>query len=249
MPELLGLPYSPWSEKARWALEARGVPYVSRPYAPLIGELALRRKLGRWRGPVSVPVLTTDDGEAIADSTAIARWADGRGAGPALFPAVHAAAIERWIARSEAGLAAGRGLSLRRVAGDREALREMVPRKVRGLIGPLAPAVGGFGIWRTLRKYGAAGIDAAGHAAALAGVLDELRAAIGGRAGAATLCGGFTFADVAMAQVLAFITPPAFGLRLGAASRRGFTDPDLAARYADLLAWRDAIYDAHRPRA
>ena len=63
-----------------------------------------------------------------------------------------------------------------------------------------------------------------------------------------TLLGRFTFADVAMAQVLAFVEPPLFGLRIGRASRRSFTDPGMRERYADLLAWRDAVYGAHRPR-
>jgi glutathione S-transferase len=62
MTELLALPFSPWSEKARWALDARGVPYDYRRYQPILGEPALRAKLRRARGPVTVPVLTTIDG-------------------------------------------------------------------------------------------------------------------------------------------------------------------------------------------
>jgi glutathione S-transferase len=40
--ELLGLPYSPWSEKARWPLDARRVPYKNVTYAPWVGEPLLR---------------------------------------------------------------------------------------------------------------------------------------------------------------------------------------------------------------
>ena len=32
MTELLGLPYSPWTEKARFALDVRRVPYTFRYY-------------------------------------------------------------------------------------------------------------------------------------------------------------------------------------------------------------------------
>ena len=63
-----------------------------------------------------------------------------------------------------------------------------------------------------------------------------------------TILGSFSFADIAAAQVLGFVSPPSFGLKLGKASARGFTDPELAAEYADLVAWRDALYEAHRPR-
>lgn len=243
MTELLGLPYSPWSEKARWALDARQVPYVSRVYSPLVGEPMLRVKLRKWRGTVTVPVLTTDGGEVIGDSAEIARWADGRGAGPpALFP--DDAAVAHWVEQSERGLAAGRALSLVRMLGDKEALAEMVPKNLRGALGGLAAKLGGFGVARTLRKYRAQDGEAA--EGELVAVLDELRRALG--SSPSTLLGKFSFADVAMTQVLAFVAPPKFGLRIGAASRRSFTDEAMSARYADLIAWRDAVYEAHRPR-
>jgi glutathione S-transferase len=247
--ELLGLPYSPWSEKARWALDIRGVPYVFRYYAPLVGEPALRWRLGRWRGPVSVPVLTDEDGRAIPDSAQIARWADERGRGPRLFPEGQDPTIARYIALSERGLEAGRSLSLHRLLGDEEGLAEMVPRGVRDLIGPLAPRLGSFGIRRTLHKYGSA--EVAPATATLDEVLAELRTALAARPGegAKTLLATPSFADIAMAQVLAFVRPPAFGLRVGAASRRSFTDPMFGERYPDLLEWRDALYDAYRPRS
>jgi glutathione S-transferase len=127
MTELLGLPYSPWTEKARWALDARGVPYEFRHYQPLLGEPALRAKLRRLRGRVSVPVLTDDAGAVVGDSADIARWADGRGEGPTFFPAEHADAIAEWVALSERALAAGRALALARVLEDDEALLELVP--------------------------------------------------------------------------------------------------------------------------
>jgi glutathione S-transferase len=242
MVELLGAHYSPWTEKARWALEIRGIPYTFRQYAPLIGEVGLRRKLGRWRGNVSVPVLTDEHGRAIADSAAIARWADGRGAGPRLFPAGQEAAVERFVALSERGLSAGRALSLRRVADDPTAASELVPRRLRKI--PGATWLGTLGVKRTLRKYGGHRGDVASHGADLAGVLDELRAALAGRR---FLVGDeLTFADLAMAQVLSFVTPPP-SLRLGPNSRRNYGNPDLAERYPDLLQWRDQLHAAHRP--
>ena len=63
-----------------------------------------------------------------------------------------------------------------------------------------------------------------------------------------TLLGSLTFADIAAAQVLGFVSPPAFGMKLGKATARGFTDPEFAVAYADLVTWRDALYEAHRPR-
>ncbi len=112
MTELMGISFSPWSEKARWALDVRRVPYNYRPYQPLLGEPALRWKLGRLTGRVTVPVLTTDDGSVLGDSAEIARWADQHGEGPRLFPSEHEAKIAHFIDLSERGLSAWRALSL-----------------------------------------------------------------------------------------------------------------------------------------
>ncbi|MFO0749658.1 MAG: glutathione S-transferase N-terminal domain-containing protein [Myxococcota bacterium] len=250
-PTLLHIAFSPWSEKARWALEARGVAYRSRHYQPLFGEPELRVRLRRWRGPVTVPLLVAD-GETLGDSFAIARWAAARGQGPDLFPPGSDEAMARWNALSERGLAAGRGLSLARVLESKDALRELVPKPLRRVLGPAGPVVAAGGVRRTLRKYGATRGD---HRAALVEVLDALRAglaAVAGRAdGARSLLPGhaFTYADIAMAQVLAFVTPPASGLRVGRHNRHAFTDAELAAGYADLLAWRDDLYTRHRGAA
>jgi glutathione S-transferase len=249
--ELLGLPYSPWSEKARWALEARGVPYASRLYQPLLGEPALRVKLRKFTGRVTVPVLTAD-GSVFADSADIARWADARGEGPTLFPQGADAEIARFVALSERGLDAGRGLALVRTLKSEEALLEMVPRATKKLLGRNAVRVAAFGIRRTLRKYGAAGAAGDALEPELTSVLDELRAAIASspsKETPKTLLASFSFADIAMAQVLAFVRPPTFGLKIKPANRASWENSDLATRYADLVAWRDAIYEAHRPRA
>ncbi|HRG97213.1 MAG TPA: glutathione S-transferase N-terminal domain-containing protein [Polyangiaceae bacterium] len=254
MVELLGLVYSPWTEKARFALDARRVRFRFRGYTPLLGEPGLRLKTRRPTGTVTVPVLTRDDGEVLADSLAIARWADTQGAGPRLFPPEREAEVVKFVDLSERALAAGRGLSLLRMLDDGEALKEMVPKALRRPLGPVATALGRAGVKRTLAKYGVRSASRAPHEAELGRCLDALREALAaappadGSGRPRTLLGELTFADIAMAQALAFVEPPAFGLRLGRAARRSFTDPALSARYADLVTWRDALYEAHRPR-
>jgi glutathione S-transferase len=249
MPELLALPFSPWSEKARWALDLRRVPYAYRIYQPIVGELALRTKLRRARGRVTVPVLTTDDGKVLDDSTHIARWADARGEGPTLFPAEHEAAIARFVELSERALDASRTLTLTRMLEDEEALAEMVPRPLQRLRG-IASRVGAFGIRRTLRKHARDRVTLDAHRGTLTAALDEIRGALahGAGDGPRTLLGVFTFADIAVSQAVTCAGPPAFGLKLRPASRRCWTDPEVRSRYEDLLTWRDALYDRYRPR-
>jgi glutathione S-transferase len=251
MNELLGLPYSPWTEKARWALDVRQVSYTFRHYQPLLGEPALRLKTRRFGGRVTVPVLTTADGRVLSDSMDIARWADGQGSGPRLFPAEREADVVRLVALSERALSAGRNLTLRRMLGDDLALSEMVPRSMRKAIGGLGVRIARAGIARTIRKYGASGRGPADDRRTLVEVFDELRATLAKTSASAgneprTLLGTLTFADLAVAQAVINARPPTSGLRMGEGSRRCFAEPGLSEQYADLVAWRDDLYQAFR---
>jgi glutathione S-transferase len=251
MNTLLHLPYSPWSERARWALDVRRVPHRLVTYQPLLGEPRLRVALRRLRGNVSVPVLFTDapDARVLADSFAIARFADAHGYGPRLFPgdAAGDAAIVRYNEASERALAAGRVLALRRVLASDAALMELVPRALGRPLGRAAIALSRFGIERTLRKYAAADRASADALATLREVLTELRTNLA--PSGKTLLGRFSYADITMAQTLVFVSPPetkAGHLRIAPANRAAFTDAALASEFADLVAWRDALYAEHR---
>ena len=71
---LVTIPISHFCEKARWALHRAGVDYVEQPHLQLI-HIAAARRAGGGR---SVPVFVAGDGEVVADSTDILRWADRR---------------------------------------------------------------------------------------------------------------------------------------------------------------------------
>ncbi len=239
--ELVALPYSPWSEKARWALDHHRVEYRERTYEPVIGELALRARV--WRGGrISVPVLF--DGNAIfEDSTVIARHAETIGSGAPLFPAAELGTIEHWIDAGERGLDAGRALSLARVLADDEALTELLPRPLRKT-GAVGRAIAAWGSRRTLRKYGGHLKAPADHERELRAVLDELRASLGGRP---TLLATFSFADIAASQILQFVAPVTWkSFRIGRATRRVFGAEEVARDYADLISWRDRLYATSR---
>ncbi|HTU94204.1 MAG TPA: glutathione S-transferase family protein [Solirubrobacteraceae bacterium] len=80
---LVTIPISHFCEKARWALHRAGVRYTEQPHLQLI-HIAAARRAG---GGTTVPVFVADDGEVIADSTDILRWADRRLAAPErLYP-------------------------------------------------------------------------------------------------------------------------------------------------------------------
>lgn len=236
-----GMTYSPYSEKARWALDHHRVPYRWGEHVPMIGELALRAHAGQWSGKVSVP-LAVDGDTVLRDSLSIAKHADSVGTGSPLFP--DAAAMETWNARSDAGLNAGRVLFLARSVGDRAALRESLPGWVpgfmRGMMTPTAAQATRF----LARKYdtGAVALGAAKHA--MRDALGTLRAALKGRD---TVLAGFSYADVAMAVILQMVSPvDSTYIPLGPERRRAWTEPTLAKEFADLVEWRDALYAKRR---
>ena len=248
MLELLSIPYSPWSEKARWALDACGLEYATRPYQPLVGEPALRVLLRRPFARVSVPVLI--DGKRVIDeSLQIAKYVDALGASPTLFPVGSEAVICDFDAASERGLSAGRALALTRMLDDREALEEQIPKNMRRVLGPLSLSVARAGVERTLRKYGATDSSVADHHAMLASVLVSLRADLARSRPAEprTLLAKFSYADIVMSQVLCFVEPPQSAhFRIGPGSRRCYVDTALREQFADLIAWRDSLYARYR---
>jgi glutathione S-transferase len=81
-PVLWHLEISHYNEKARWALDYKGVAHVRRAVRPGLQELAARRlRAGR-----TVPVLELD-GRAIGDSTKIIEEIERRWPEPPLYPA------------------------------------------------------------------------------------------------------------------------------------------------------------------
>lgn len=237
--------YSPWSEKARWALDHAGVAFSEVAYTPLLSEASFRFKRGSLKGAVSIPTLLGADGP-ISDSLLIARWADGQGDG-SLFPEAHMEEIEEWNYRCEAALSAGRILATRRVAGSEAARREALPAPLRGALYPFFAPLADLGIAFLTRKYGFGEAASESAEQAIRKTLEAGRSAIV-REGGHPVGDRFTFADIALANSLHFVSPHT-SLKMGEATRACFTQPALAHEFADLLAWRDACYEAHRRRA
>jgi glutathione S-transferase len=243
MIELTALPFSPWSEKARWALDHHRIEYKYKEYTPLLGEVSLRIRLRKPRGRVTVPVLR--DGRTwLVDSFDIAKHAERIGAGPPLFPGDKLDEIAAWNRRSEAATAAGRAASMLASAGDPELalafLPPHVPPALKSLLLPIAKA----GVEAFIAKYRMRN-DADSHATVLDAELAALERALSGKR--YLLGDTFSYADIAMAIVLQGVSPvderymaKLPGIRPGAESA------ELQRRYPELLAWRDELYAKHR---
>ncbi len=221
--ELIELYPSPWSERLRWALEWKRVPYARRAYQPLAGEEELRSTTGIS----TVPVLLAE-GEVVGDSDAALEWLEAHHPSPALLPAdgrLRAQARAWEIAATETMAPAGRLLMIGRW-------------KARGMQ-PLAD--------HFAAKYGWSPAEEARMGRLLGALVADLARAV---TSSPYLVGdGFTRGDLTVASMLAGLVgiPGDELFALDESMRAMFgvleeKDPVLGP----LRAWRDGTYRRHR---
>ncbi len=244
---LYAMTYSPWSEKARWALDHHRVPYEYKLYTPMLGEPLLRLRALRsrtWPKRVTVPALLAE-GSIHLDSLQIALYAERNGSNFNLFR--DTTAVTRWNDLSERALQAARILSTARALADREAQVEFLPPFITGALRPKMTWLARFGAHYLERKYR---FDASKLDAARATYREALLALRQGLADAGApylVAHRLSYADMTMAVTLQFVVPVSDDfIRIGPLQRRTLTDPELAVEFADLVAWRDDLYQKHR---
>lgn len=229
---VIGESFSPWTKKARWALEYCGLRYDYQEYTPTLSEPGLRWRLRQWRGSVSVPIAFAGK-QLLRGSWEIAEYANQRTPDQRLGDLKK---IEDWNACSEAGLAEGRTQVVRRVLASRPALEEALPRFVPGFMRGAMSVVARDAVSRLDRKYA--------HLATTGSLRQALLRTRAGleQSGSDFLLGEFSYADICMAVPLEVIAPIAqHEPPLGPATQRCWQDPALAQEFADLLAWRDRL--------
>jgi glutathione S-transferase len=242
--KFFALPYSPWSEKARWTLDHHRVPYREVEHVPMLGGPLLRLRLRSPLQRVTVPSLVSGK-EVLRDSFAIAHYADRVGQGEPLLPDALHDAILAWNLRSETILEAGRALLVERVPLDRAALEEALPSAFPSFLRPRLGFLAKTGVWFLQHKYSTRQWDAQGGRERIRSELSALRDVLTGQG--STIFGRFTYADIVMAAALQVVQPVANRwVPLGPATRRAWTDSALAHEFADLLSWRDCVYQQHR---
>ncbi|MDC3959596.1 glutathione S-transferase family protein [Polyangium jinanense] len=241
---LYSISFSPWSEKARWALDHHRISYEEVEHYPFAGELRLRILLRKPTGRVTVPILD-DRGALLTDSFDIARHADAVGAGPKLFPAGREAEVEAWNRRSETTLAALRAMMMLKFVDDPTFGRAALPRGTPEAIVPLLMPIGRGAMQLFVAKYRMRD-GAEAHRAVAEEGLETLDKALA--EGQKYLLGDtFSYADIAMALVLQVVSPvDKRFMPTGPGGRAGWSNPDLAERYARLVKWRDELYENHR---
>lgn len=240
---LYGVGYSPWTERARWALDHHRIAYRYREHLPMLGEPMLRRRArAAGQAKPTAPQLVYPGG-AIGDSLAIMRFADARGHGSSLGSERPSTA--EWAARMERGLDAGRARLTLAVLADREALRESMlpvsPAPLAGVLSPVAAQAARF----IVRKYGADARRVDEYVEVQREVCRDVREALDGRA---HLDGDALSArDLLAISFLQMVQPVQHPrMPLLPALRRAWTAAPLVDEFRDILAWRDGLYATAR---
>lgn len=238
MATLVGIPFSPWSQKARWALQHAGVEFRFKEYLPFLGQPAMRWRLRGRGGKITVPILFAGD-DVLRESLAIAEFAHDQNESAALFPdRTRVVGFNRLAdeACAESRFAIGKRFSADPDA-QREAMHGVVPRALARPTRFVAKLVSG---WVT-RKY-----EDTVEPGATRTALETLRRSLAENGGDYVL-GEFSFADMAMSVMLDMVSPPSNDYVYRApATRECWTQPELAAEFADVIEWRDGLYERHR---
>lgn len=240
--ELIGISYSPWTEKARWSLDFHHLDYRYSEHLIMLGMPALRLKMKSFTGELTVPALI--DGETrVMDSFEIAKYADKISASDRkLISDEKLGLIKSINALSEAALDAGRALVMSRIARDPEAQREslpsFIPKFARGVCRPIVA----MGLGYLDREFLVSGKSVETRQDELDRVIFELDQMVRTRQGDFIL-GQFSFADIAIALAAQVLTPVSNEyIKLPEALRRCWANPQLAEKYAALVRWRDFLY-------
>lgn len=240
---LYGLAYSPWTERARWALDHQRVAYRYREHVPMLGEPLLRWNARVSRGQkATVPLLVERDGTRVMDSIAIIERAD-RGAARKLV-ADRGALIE--LARDiDAVLHLGRGRVTARIVADPSAQRESAAAAVPAFLAPIAAPMAAMGARFIASKHQVSLDQERASIDALRALLTRLAPRI--EALPAPSRASLTAEQIVLATALQSVRPAhTTHFVLGPAVRRAWTVEELASEFAGLIAWRDELYRVAR---
>lgn len=236
----ISLDYSPWSEKARWALDWSGIGYENKAYTAMIGTPWLRYKTKQFTGPVGVPVLL-DGKEVLTDSFDIAMYANSKSARQdkqTLFPCENIA--REWNQLSETALSIGRYNCVVEQLGNKQAQIEILPPFIPQALKPYSTWLAKNGLKYHLKKYKATDEGFKNFRS----ILDKLRGAL---ADSEYILDEFSYCDIAMALAIQYVKPIESKYSApGPAVAECWANPALIDEYSDLVEWRDRLYDKHR---
>lgn len=209
-PTLWQIDISHYSEKARWALEYKGVDHRRR--SPLPGtHIPIALVLTRGAQP-TMPILQIDD-ETIGDSTAIIAALEARYPNPPLYPSdpedrARALELEDWFDENLGPHA--RLLPFYELTQEPELFAEVAAAAVPGPLGKAKPLVGAYARNYTRLRWNAnSDEDAVRAREAIVAALDKLEAELEQGKGEFLVGDSFSVADLTAASLFyPLVVPP-----------------------------------------
>ena len=248
--EFFGLYYSPWTVKAKWALDYCKVPYTYHEHLMIFGMPHLRCKMRRPFGDLNLPAMVAGN-ERLDDSFKIAKYAHRQKPEIGLFPNGSDARIAEINALSERALSAGRAILLYNYFGKgpfykseiKAARLASLPKFIPAPLKVAALPLVTLALDYVRKGFATTARPRANHRAVLRGCLLEMRVLLNGRK---TVLDTFSYADLALAVVLQFASPADTRfIPLSKALRTIWGDVELAREFADLVQWRDELLKTH----
>lgn len=266
LPELVGISYSPWTEKARWALDYCEVPYHYSEHTILLSMPKLSRRLKRPGSEITVPLLILENESTprdlprtLMDSFEIARFADEhRKPGKiSLFPENTLYEIKHLNMLCESVLDATRALVIQKVMKDRQALEDSLPRSIPRTFRPVLKFMSRMGTRYISKAFDIDKKTDAGQRLALTQgifMLNKVWKKIVSSTSSEDaskspflMSDQFTYADILLATTLQGVMPVADSfIPLTPALREAWSQPELAQEMGEILAWRDVLYHSYR---
>lgn len=211
-PVLWQIEFSHYSEKARGALDYKGIDHSRR--TPLPGtHIPIALFLTRGAQP-TFPVLQMD-GRTIGDSTAIIAALDAKYLDRPLYPSkpeerLRALELEDWFDENLGPHA--RLLAFHDLIGEPKLFAELAAESVPGPLGKAKPVVGAYARALTSLRWGANSDEAAECARdGIVAALDKLEAELAKGDGEFLVGDSFSVADVTVASLFAPLVVPAEG--------------------------------------
>ncbi|HEY3435141.1 MAG TPA: glutathione S-transferase family protein [Solirubrobacterales bacterium] len=209
-PTLWQIDISHYSEKARWALEYKGIDHRRR--SPLPGtHIPIALALTRG-GQMTMPVLQID-GENVGDSTAIIAALEARFPDPPLYPAdpeerARALELEDWFDENLGPHA--RLLPFYELTQEPDLFAEVAAAAVPGPLGKAKPLVGAYARTYTRLRWNAdSDADAEQAREAIVAALDKLEAELEQGDGEFLVGESFSVADLTAASLFyPLVVPP-----------------------------------------
>ena len=242
---LHGIRYSPWTQRARWALDHHKLPYHYKEHVVWLGEPGLRVASGRWREELTVPLLI-EGKKSWMDSFAIAHFADERGSGEKLIEGVRPEELAEIVADCEALCDFFRARFSAVILSDPELQIEMLPPWVPAVTKRAMLPVVRFATRYVQRAFDVDRVQPEERLHEARGVLNRLRYKLVHSEFTYLIGKRFSYADIVACSALIGIQPEAgkkFGPRLTAA----LTHEEFAREFSDLIQWRDRVTEKHRP--